>query len=290
MHGQRDHHGLRLGEADQSDVLSGFLTLDRMDAAVVAVEAALADLLDVLIDDLEVDLGVVTQLDGLGSQFAQTALSCQLLLDLLPGAVLVGADFALAVLGAAALAVEQALGAVNDGADAAGDVQVALSAGLASLLGQGHAVVTGVIQGITGGKDGHVSHFSHSLNTQTAGDDHDVLGTLGDQILHLLEGLSLVAQEINAGRACHILAVFSGKSLECIAIRFLESFKSLETLVASHHEQVVRSGQDLRQLIGCLQRILGIVFQLLTFLTIFSTGRSEGLTVCAPRRSSAGWP
>ena len=65
VHGQGDHHGLGLGEADQSDVLGGLLAFDGVDAAVIAIETALTDVLDVLIDDLEVDLGVVAQLDGL---------------------------------------------------------------------------------------------------------------------------------------------------------------------------------------------------------------------------------
>ena len=46
----------------------------------------------------------------------QTALGLQALNDALPAAVHLGADLALAVLGAAAGAVDQALGAGSDGA------------------------------------------------------------------------------------------------------------------------------------------------------------------------------
>ena len=67
-------HGLGSGETDQSLVLGGFLAFHGVDAAVPALETLGADLLDVVVDDLEVDLGVVPQLHGLRGQFCQTAL------------------------------------------------------------------------------------------------------------------------------------------------------------------------------------------------------------------------
>ena len=48
-------------------------------------------------------------------------------------------------------------------------------------------------------------------------------------------------------------------------------FKFLETLVAGNHEQLVRAGKGADKLIGGLQPILGIVFQLLTFLINIET-------------------
>ena len=163
VHGQGDDDAFGLGELHQGLVLGGLLALYGVDTAVVAGEAALPDGLDIVIDDLEVDLGVITNLNGLGSQLAQTALCRQTLLDLFPGAVLVRADLALAVLGTAALAVDQALGAVHDGADAAGHVQIALSAGIAGLLGQSHAVMAGVVQGVRGCENGYLGDVGDSV-------------------------------------------------------------------------------------------------------------------------------
>ena len=248
-------------------MFGGLLTLYGVNAAVPAFKTLLADSLDIVVDGLEVDLGPVADLDGQGGQLTQTALGGQTLLDLFPCAVLVGINFALAVLGAAALAVDQALGAVNDGADAAGGGQVALGAGVAALGGQGHAVMAGVVQGVAGGEDRLVSQLCHSLDAQAAGDHKDIFGAFGDQVLQSLGSLGLVAQEIHLCGAGDSLAVFSGNLHKCVAIRLVVGFKFLETLVASNDEQVVGAGEDTGQFFSCFQPILGIVFQLLTFLT-----------------------
>ena len=171
------------------------------------------------------------------------------------------------VLGTAALAVNQALGAVHDGADTAGDVQIALSAGIAGLLGQRHAVMAGIIQRI--GRSDHIlaGHISHSLDTQTAGNDHHMLGSLGNDCRQNLEGLGLVAQEISLGSAGNGLVQTFSQFQKCFAIRLICGFKLFETLVAGDDEQVILAFQQICQLAPVLQLILGIVFQLLTFLT-----------------------
>ena len=71
---------------------------------------------------------VVAHLDG-ALQCIQTAHLGQTALDPLPAALHVGVDLTHAVLGAAALAVDQALGAGSQGADAAGEIQEARSEG-----------------------------------------------------------------------------------------------------------------------------------------------------------------
>ena len=94
-----------------------------------------------------------------------------------------------------------------------------------------------------------------------------MLGTLGDQVSQNLPGLRLVAQEISLGNAGNVLTQALGKLYEFLAIRFICGFKFLETLVAGNDEQIVHPGQKLGQLLRCLQPILSIVFQFLTFLT-----------------------
>ncbi len=265
VHGHGDDHGIGSGEADESGTLTELLVLARMHAAVVAGEAAVADGLDVVVDDLEVDLGVVANLDGLCGQLADAALGGQTLLNLFPGAVLVGIDLTLAVLRAAALAVDQALGAVHDGTDAAGDVEVALGAGIAGLLGQRHAVMAGVVEGVAGCVGGQLRQIGHGLNTETAGDHADVLGALGNQILKSFCGLRLVAQEIDLDTAGDGLALRSGELQKFAAIGLVCGFNFLEALVTSHNEQLVLVRQQSGQLIRSFQLVLGIIFQYLTF-------------------------
>ena len=212
-------------------------------------------------------LGIVTDLNALGSQFSQTALSSQTLLDLLPGAVLIGADLTLAVLGAATLTVDQALGAVNDGADAAGHVQIALSAGIASLLGQRHTVMAGVVQRVGSSKDRQLHKICHSLDTQTARGYQHSLSAFGDQAFKQLGGSGFVAHKIHLGRAGDRFAHLSDRSGQLLAIRLMIGFKFFETLVAGQDEEIIHTAQSGSQLFSSLQPILCIVFQLLTFLT-----------------------
>ena len=238
-----------------------------MDTAVVVLKTLLPDCLHVLVDDLEVGLGVVPDLDRLCLQFADAALCLQTLLDLLPCAVLVGADLALAVLGAAALAVDQALGAVHDGADTAGHGQVALGAGIASLFRQCHAMVAGVVQGVAGRKNRQLLQIRNGLDTQAAGNHNDIFRALGDQRAELFGSQGLVAQKVHFGSARDGLSLLRGKFHKHVAISFLCGFKGLKTLVASNHKEVVLPRKYGSQFVLCFQLILGIIFQLLTFLT-----------------------
>ena len=266
MLGQGDHHDVGLGEAQQGLVLAELLLLGGMDAAVVTGEAALPDGLHIVVDDLEIDLAVITKLDGLALELPETALLAETLVDLLPGAVLVGVHFALAVLGAAALTVHQALGAVHDGTDAAGHVQIALSAGVAALLGQGHAVMAAVIEGIGRRIDGQIHHACDGLDAQAAGDHEDAFRSLGDQVLQLLFRLGLVAEEVHLDGARDGLALGFGQFHEFAAVRFVHRLKLFEALVTSHDEDLVRFGQERRKLVDLFQPVLGIVLQFLTFL------------------------
>ena len=266
MLGQGDHHGVGLGEALQRRMLGQFLLLGGMDAAVVTGEAALPDGLHIVVDDLEIDLAVVPQLDGLALQLRQPSLLAQALVDLLPGAVLIGIDLALAVLRAAALTVHQALCAVHDGADAAGHVQIALGAGVAGLLGEGHAVMAAVIEGVGRRVDGQIDHARNGLDAQAAGDHEDAFRALGDQVLQLLFRLGLVAEEVHLDGARDGLALCLGQFHEFAAVRFVHRLKLFEALVTGHDEQLVRARQERRKLFGLFQPVLGIVLQYLTFL------------------------
>ena len=84
---------------------------------------------------------------------------------------------------------------------------------------------------------------------------------------------AMAAQEVEGvyglGGAGNGFAQPLGKFHECLAIRCLSGFKFLETLVAGDDEEIVHAVQQVCQLVPCLQLILGIVFLLLTFLTIF---------------------
>ena len=199
------------------------------------------------------------------------------LLDFLPCAVFVRVNFAFAVLRAAALAVNQALGAVHDGADAAGDVQVALSAGVAGLLRQCHAVMTLVVQGIAGRENGKLYGIGDSLDTQTAGDNKDVLRSFGDGILQLFEGLRLVAEKINLQSTGNLLTLLYGDLHELIAVRLVDGFKFLETLVAGYDENVVQVGQQRNKFVSPLQFVLGIVLQIFlpSSMNCLAEARSE---------------
>ena len=266
--GHGDDDLVRLREARQRDVLGELLALRRVDAAVIAVKAPFADGLDVVVDDLEVDLVVVAQLNGLGLELLQAALGGQAGVDLLPGAVLVGADLALAVLRAAALAVDEALGAVHDGADAAGEVQIALGAGVAGLLRQRHAVVARVVQGIGRGDHGEIDAVRHGLDAEAAGDHDDVLRALGDavELCQLALGLGLVAEEIELDAGRDGLPALRGDAQEFLTIRLIDRFKLLETLVAGDDKEVVLALELRRKLVDSLQLVLGVVLQFLTFL------------------------
>ena len=113
--------------------------------------------------------GVVADLDG-ALEHVQTADGGQALDDALPAAFHVGIHLALAVLGAAALAVDQALGAGGEGADAAGEVQVALAALVAVMLQGSDTLVAGQGIGVAAGADTLAGQVRcHGLHADTAG-------------------------------------------------------------------------------------------------------------------------
>ena len=105
MHGQGQDDGIGLGEFLQSQMLGKFLVLGGMDAAVEALVPLGPGLGHIGLDGFHIIDGVIPKLDGLIQEFLGSALLFQALVNLLPGAVLLGVDFAFAVLGAAALDV-----------------------------------------------------------------------------------------------------------------------------------------------------------------------------------------
>ena len=81
------------------------------------------------------------------------------------------------------------------------------------------------------------------------------------------------------------LSLLGGDLNKRFAIRFIQRFKFLETLVAGQDEDLVGTGQNASQLFFGLQLILGIVFQLLTFLTNLSADtlpRGAGSVLSVP--------
>ena len=229
-------------------MLGVLLVFRRMDTAVEALIPLSTGLGHIGLDLIHIGHGVVPQLNGLIQKFPGSSLLFQALVNLFPGAVLLGVNFAFAVLGAAALAVDQALGAVHNGADAAGDVQIALGAGAAGLLGQGHAVVTDVVQRIGCRKDGNGFQIRHGLHAQTAGNDHHVLGALRHDARQLLFGLNLVAEKIHLDGSGDVLALSLRNGGKAFALRLFGCVKLLEALVAANHEEVVLPRQQAFQL------------------------------------------
>ena len=252
VHSQGNDHRVGLGELLKGQMLGVFLILGGMDAAVEALVALCPGLGHIGLDGVYIDLGVIPKLDALGQEFLRPSLLLQALIDLLPGAVLLGVDFALAVFGTAALAVNQALGAVYNGADAAGDVQIALGAGAAGLLGQGHAMVTYIIERIGRGEDRQRFHLCHGLHAQAAGNHHHILRPLGNEAGQLLLRLHLVAEEIQLGRAGDVLALDLSEGGKFTALRLFGCVELFEALVAGHYEEVVLPREQAFQLFFAL--------------------------------------
>ena len=80
---------------------------------------------------------------------------------------------------------------------------------------------------------------------------------------------------------------------ECVApmrtvtgtVRLIDGREFLEALVAGDDEKVVLTGQNLGKLFGSFQLVLGIVFQLITFLMFLpaakpGTGKAGGCPDC----------
>ena len=110
-------------------------------------------------------------------------------------------------------------------------------------------------------------------------DGNHMLGPLGDHGIQALLSLILVAQEIRLGNTGDGLIQALSQLQKCIAIRLLRGFKFLETLVAGNDEKVILAFQQVSQLAPGLQLILGIVFQLLTFLTNSKTNQNRRILV-----------
>ena len=130
-----------------------------------------------------------------------------------------------------------------------------------------HAVVTGVVDGVGSGVDRDLCLRGNGLYTQTAGDDHHILRACGDHVGQTLLGLGLVTQKIGLGGTHHGLTQALSQLYELLQLRFLHGFIGFVALVAGHDEQIVLTFQQGSQLFVRLQRILGVIFQLLTFLT-----------------------
>ena len=105
-------------------------------------------------------------------------------------------------------------------------------------------MVTDIVQGVGRREHGHGFHVRHGLNTQAAGNDDHILGTLGNDAVQLLFGLDLVAQEVHPGGTGDVLAQLTGDGQEFVAFRLLGGVKLLEALVAGDNEEVVLARQQ----------------------------------------------
>ncbi len=154
-----------------------------MDTAVIPFQTVFANRLHIIIYKFKINFGIIPKLNGLSQELGETTLFLQSPVDLLPCAVFVGIHFAFAVLRAAALSVDQALGAVHDGADTAGYVQIALRACITALLRQSHAMMSCIIQRITGCEDRLPGQICNRLDTKAAGSHQNMLGPFRNHIL-----------------------------------------------------------------------------------------------------------
>ena len=103
-----------------------------------------------------------------------------------------------------------------------------------------------VVQGIGCGENRDGFHIRHGLHTQAAGDDHHVLGALGE--CQLLFGLDLVAEEIHPGGAGDVLALLLRKANEAVKLRLGGGVEFLEALVAGHDKEIVLPRKQALQL------------------------------------------
>ena len=143
----------------------------------------------------------------------------------------------------------------------------ALGAGIAGFPGQRHAVMAALpADGVGGSADRNLSICRHGLHTQTAGNYNDMLRIFGNHTGQILLCPGAVAQEIYLCRAYDSLIQTIRQFQKLFHFGLLVSVKFLEALIAGHHKQIVLAFQQLSQFFICFQRILGIVFQFLTFL------------------------
>ena len=215
-----------------------------MYAAVIAGQSVLPDGCYVILNGFMIDLGEVPHLYGLCQKLGETSLFFQTLVYLFPCAVFVLVYFAFSVLGASALSVQQALGAVYYGADTAGDIEITLGACAAGFLCQGHAVMSSVVKGVGCRVHGLIRQTRDCLNAQAAGNHDYILGSLRNQALKLFLCLYLVAQKVNLHAACDRFSLLESQLFKCFAIRLVNGLKFLEALVTCNKEQPVLSVQQ----------------------------------------------
>ena len=154
-----------------------------MNTAIVSVQSVISDRFDIIIDNLEINFGEITNLHRLIEEFFQTALFCQSLVDLFPCTVLVRIHFAFSVLCSAALSIYKTLRTVDDRTDASGNVQITLCTCITALLRKCHAMMASVVKGIACGNNRLASQIRNSLNTKTTGNYYYILCTFWNQIL-----------------------------------------------------------------------------------------------------------
>ena len=114
--------------------------------------------------------GVIAKLDRAFQRIQTTHLS-QTALDPFPAALHIGIDLTHTVFGTAALTVYKAFGTGSDGADATGQIQIALTALLAVVLQRGNTLKTGEGIGVAAG-DYLLAGIllGNGLNANTAGE------------------------------------------------------------------------------------------------------------------------
>ena len=94
-----------------------------------------------------------------------------------------------------------------------------------------------------------------------------MLRVFGDHVGQALLGFRLIAQEIRLGSTHNSFAASFRQTQEFVQIRLVDGVKLFEALVTCDDEQVVLAFQQGSQFLGGFQRVLSIVFQLITFLT-----------------------
>ena len=150
--------------------------------------------------------GVVARL-GRALKLGELSQRLEALVDQVPAAVLVLADLALPVVRAAAGAVDEALRAHGDRADAAGVRQEAVAALAAAFLAGPQPLQAADVDGVEAGDDAAQEHVPDGLDAHAAGIDDDGVGGLGllDVPAEAHAHLRLVAHHVNHDLAGDVL-------------------------------------------------------------------------------------
>ena len=178
-----NYNSLRIREFLQINMFTEFLVFWWMNTAVISVQSVFSDRFHIVIDDLEINFGEITNLYRLIEKFFQTSLFCQSLIDFFPCTILIRIHFAFSVLCSAALSIYKTFWTVNDRTDASGNVQIALCTSITALLCKCHTMMASVVKGIACGNDRFASQIRNSLNTKTTGNYYYILCTFWNQIL-----------------------------------------------------------------------------------------------------------